>query len=248
MAVVATSCVSRKEITYFQPKDEKSDLEKLDIKDNFILKLQAGDILSVMVYSLSPEANAMFNVYPQQLNTSVQPNTTTPAIGFLVDTDGNITLPLAGKIPVLGLSNKEASDTITKHLDKYLQQPTVNVRLLNFKISVLGEVNRPSVYTISNERVTLPEAISLAGDLTVFGKRENVLIIREINGVREFIRVDLTKRDLFSSPYYYLRPNDIVYVEQKRGKRTNTSPAVQLAPIFISAATLSILILQNLLK
>src|ERR1035437_2212126 len=125
MAVVATSCVSRKEITYFQPKDEKSDLEKLDIKDNFILKLQAGDILSVMVYSLSPEANAMFNVYPQVQNTNAtnQSNATTPAIGFLVDTDGNITLPIAGKIPVLGLSNKEASDTITKHLDKYLQQP-----------------------------------------------------------------------------------------------------------------------------
>jgi polysaccharide export outer membrane protein len=102
----------------------------------------------------------------------------------------------------------------------------------------MGEVNRPSVYTIPNERITLPEALSLAGDLTIFGKRKNIMVIREVNGKREFGRVDLTKRDLFSSPYYYLHSNDVIYVEANTGKFTASDKTTQLLPIVISGLSL----------
>ena len=184
-----------------------------------------------------------------RINTDGSPDLTfisNMGSGFNNNVD-TIAIQTDGKIIVGGLSTKDASDLITKNLNKYLEEPTVSVRLMNFKISVLGEVTRPSLYNITNERVTLPEAISLAGDLTIYGKRQNVLIVREVDGKREFARIDLTKRDLFNSPYYYLLPNDIVYIEPLKGKLTSTSRAVQLAPIAISILTFLTIITQNFL-
>ncbi len=247
IAVIHTACVQTKEITYFQPKNLTSDIEKVNLNEQLVIKLQPGDIIKVFVNSLSPEANTVFNIFPETQTQMNQVNSTIPAIGFLVDSEGAIILPLAGKMIVGGLSSKDAADLISKKLEKYLEQPTVSVRLMNFKISVLGEVARPSLYSITNERVTLPEALSLAGDLTIYGKRQNVLIIREVDGKREFARIDLTQRDFFTSPYYYLRPNDIVYVEPLKGKLTSTSRAVQLAPIAISLLTFLTIITQNIL-
>jgi|SRR6185312_479032 len=240
------SCVSRKGVVYFQPKDKKSDIESVQIKESYVSKIQPGDILSIEVFSLSSEANQMFNVFPegQMMQSQNQNNSSTELtapVGSLVDKDGTVTLPLAGKIKLMGLNTKDASDTITKRLGKYLMQPTVNVRILNFKISVFGEVTKPSVYTISNERITIPEALSLAGDLTIYGKRRNVLLIREENGIREFKRIDLTRRDFFDSSYYYLRPNDIVYVEPSRGKVISSGTAIVILPTIISSISLLIL-------
>ena len=116
--------------------------------------------------------------------------------------------------------------------------------MLNYSVSVMGEVEKPSVYTIPNERITLPELISLAGDLTIYARRDNILVIREIDGQREFGRVDLTKRDLFNSPYYYLQPNDVVYVEPGKGKKTTSERSVQLAPTIISGISLLAVILS----
>jgi len=245
--VLATSCTSQKKVTYFQPKDITKDIEQAAIQQNNISKLQPGDILGIMVSSLSPEASAMFNPY---INAGVyqtsQANSTLPTTpGYLIDEDGTIALPLVGKLKVAGLSNKEVTDLITEKLTKYLAQPTVNVRILNFKISVLGEVNRPSVYIIPNEKVTLPEALSLAGDLSIYGKRENILLIREVEGKREFARIDITQRDFFNSPYYYLKANDVLYVEPKKRKITSGSVAIQLAPIIISSLTFIAIILAN---
>jgi len=247
ISILFTSCLTRKEITYFQPVNQSSDTATLNIKEKFTSKIQPGDILNIRVYSLSQEANAMFNVFPteQAGNTS---NELAAPVGFLVAADGGVTLPLAGKIMLGGLSSGEAADTITKKLNQYLVQPTVSVRIVNFKISVLGEVARPSVYIIANERITLPEALSLAGDLTIYGKRKNILVIREEGGKREFARVDLTKRDFFESPYYYLRPNDIIYAEPSKGRLINTSGFLQVAPIVISALTLLILIIYPTVK
>lgn len=246
LMVVFMSCVSRKGMVYFQPKDKNPDVENVQIKGSYISKIQPGDILSIGVFSLSPEANQMFNVFPegQMMQSQNQNNSSTELtapVGFLVDRDGSITLPLAGKITLMGMNTKDASDTITKRLGKYLLQPTVNVRILNFKISILGEVTKPSVYTISNERVTIPEALSLAGDLTIYGKRRNVLLIREENGVREFKRINLTQRNFFDSSYYYLRPNDIVYVEPSRGKVISSGTAIVILPTIISSLSLLLL-------
>ena len=242
------SCVSQKKITYFQNENLANDGQVTEISKAYIAKIQAGDIISVAVSSLSPEASAMFNPYQTMVigQTQVLNNTIPQVPGYLVNEDGYIILPIIGKIQLIGLTTKESTELITKLLEKYLQQPTVNIRILNFKISVLGEVTRPSVYTISNEKITLPEAISLAGDLTIFGKRKNILLIREADGKREFARIDLTQRDLFNSPYYYLRANDVIYVEPGRGKVTSSERAVQLAPILISGLTL-LIVLSNIL-
>lgn len=247
-----SSCVSQKEVTYFQSASQSADQELNEISNNYIARIQSGDILQVMVSSLSPEASAMFNPFLAAQSANViqnsQTNNLPPANGYLVDEEGLITLPLVGKLKLAGLSTREAKDLITQKLDKYLQQPTVNLRILNFRVSVLGEVVRPSVYTIPNEKITLPEAIGLAGDLTIYGKRNNVLVIRETNGKREFARIDLTKRDLFSSPYYYLHANDVVYVEPGKGRLTSSDRSIQLAPIVISGLTLLTLIVTNLAR
>ncbi|MBA3901693.1 MAG: polysaccharide biosynthesis/export family protein [Bacteroidetes bacterium] len=251
LSALMTSCVSQKEVTYFQAKDPKKDLEQIVALEKFVAKIQPGDILGVMVNSLSPEANLMFNPY-SAIQTRQLPMISTvampPATGFLVDEAGTISLPLAGKLSIGGMSTKEANDFITQKLEQFLVQPTVNVRILNYKISVLGEVNRPAVYTIANEKVTLPEALCMAGDLTIFGKRNNVLIIRDVAGKKEFARVDMTQRDVFTSPYYYLMPNDVVYVEPQKGRLTATDRTVQLAPIFISALTLIAILTTSILR
>lgn len=248
----ASSCVSKKDVTYFQPNTSTNDLTKIGINNKFTTKVQAGDILAVLVSSLSPEASAMFNPFPQNtspyLNQTSQSTTLPPATGFLVDDEGYISLPLVGKVKIDGLSTKQAGDLLTQKLNKYLVDPTVNVRILNYKISVMGEVVRPSVYTIPNEKISLPEVLSLAGDLTIFGQRNNILIIRERNGEREFGRIDLTKRDVFNSPFYYLQSGDIVYIEPNSGRVTSSDRAFQLTPIIISSVSLLTVIFATFIK
>ena len=253
LAVFAiSSCVSKKDVVYFQPNTIADDIQKLDIVEKYAPKLQNGDILSIIVSSLSPEASAMFNPYltaqASNIIQSSQTNNLSPVNGYLIDEEGFITLPLVGKLKITGLTIKVATETITDQLNKYLQQPTVNVRILNFQVSILGEVARPSVYTIPNERITLPEALGLAGDLTIYGQRNNVLIIRETDGKREFARLDLTKRDLFNSPYYYLHANDVVYVEATKSKVTSTDRTVLLAPILLSGLSLLTVIFTTLVN
>ncbi|NEU10260.1 polysaccharide export protein [Flavihumibacter sp. R14] len=251
LAIFFTSCVSRKDVTYFQAVSVEKDSEQLEIVNKYVANVQPGDILQIIVSSLSPEASAMFNPYTQAQVSMIQNSQTNnlpPANGYLVDPDGNITLPLVGKLQLKGLSTPAATELITAKLDKYLQQPTVSLRILNYKVSVLGEVNRPSVYTIPNEQITLPEALSLAGDLTIYGMRNNIMVIRESNGKREFNRIDLTRRDLFSSPYYYLHANDVVYVEPTKGKVTSSDRTIQLAPIVISALSLLTVLVTTLAK
>ncbi|MCC7303402.1 MAG: polysaccharide biosynthesis/export family protein [Bacteroidia bacterium] len=246
VSILVPSCVSRKDVAYFQPKEHSGDSEKTTVQTQFVHKLGSGDILGIMVASLSPEASALFNPFPAVLNSTMnqtnQTNAPAAATGYMVDLEGNITIPLIGKLNVKGYTTAQLTDTLSIKLIKYLKEPTVSVRVLNFRVSIMGEVNRPSVYTIPNEKITLPEALSLAGDLTIYGNRKNILVIREVNGQREFARIDLTKRDFFNSPYYYLQSNDLVYVEPGKGKYNSTDRTVQLAPIVISSLTLMTLI------
>jgi len=251
VTLFATSCLNQKKITYFQPKEEARDVIINDISQKHIFYLRPGNIINVGVNSISPDANTMFNpflVMQPVYYSYQQTNNLNPAIGYMVDKDGAISLPLVGKIKVSGLNTKEVADTITEKLQKYLVNPVVNVRMLNYNVSVMGEVNKPSVYTIPNELITLPEVLSLAGDLTIFARRDNVLVIRETDGKREFARVDLTKRDLFDSPYYYLQPNDVVYVEPGKGKKATTDRTIQLAPTILSAASLLTVLLSIIFK
>lgn len=206
----------------------------------FTPTIKKGDVLAVQVSSLNTEASAYFN--PSALSdgnagvSATNPLVRTP--GYLVEADGSIKLPLVGPVTVASLTNAKAADLIRTKLTVYLKEPTVSVRNLNFRISVLGEVSRPSLFTIPNEQITLPEALGLAGDLTIYGRRDNVLIIREEGNQRVFTRLDLTRRDAFRSPYYSLHPNDVVYVEPGKARVTSVDRAYQLAPIGIGILSL----------
>jgi polysaccharide export outer membrane protein len=250
-----SSCINQKQIAYFQKGLNQPDT--IAVAKAFIPRIQPGDILSITIGSLNPIASSFFNPYSTMPIASAAPSTgqsnstssgtTTNAApslvqsaapGYLVDAAGNIELPLIGNIKVGDLTTAEAKDLIKGKITQYLKEPTVSVRFLNYKISVLGEVARPSVYVIPNETVTLPEALGLAGDMTIYGKRENVLVIRDENGKKVFGRVDLTTRDVYNSPYYYLHENDIVYVEPGKGHIAQTDKIYQLLPVALSALSL----------
>ncbi|AUD02595.1 polysaccharide biosynthesis/export family protein [Spirosoma pollinicola] len=231
-------CTSAKKLVYFQGVTAQDDT--VSIQETFIPTIRKGDVLSVQVSSLNAEASAYFNPV-SMADASVASAAANPlarTIGYAVADDGTIKLPLIGQLSVIGLTNAKAGDLITSKLRNYLKEPTVNVRNLNFRISVLGEVSRPALFTIPNEQITLPEALGLAGDLTIYGRRDNILIIREEGGKRVFKRLNLTQRDAFKSPYYSLHPNDVVYVEPGKARVTSVDRAYQLAPIITGVLSL----------
>ena len=235
-----TSCVSPKSIVYFQGDTLRYASDS--ITQRYVPTIQPNDLLSIIVGSLSAEANEIFNAANMvTTTTTTYAGNNTGAgrqpVGYLVDSDGNIELPMVGKIPVAGLITQVAADTIRRRLLTYLREPTVSVRTLNFKVSVVGEVARPSVYVIPDEKITLPEVLSMAGDLTIYGKRDNVLIIREEEGRRQYARVDLTSRQIFHSPYYYLHKNDVVYVEPVKARMAMSDNTRQLIPLYVSIVT-----------
>lgn len=232
------SCTSAKKLVYFQSSTSREDT--VTMPEQFTPTIKKGDILSVQVSSLNSEASAYFNptAVADGNGTVSSTNPLARTSGYLVDTDGTIKLPLVGQLTVVNLTNAKAGDLIRSKLTTYLKEPTVNVRNLNFRISVLGEVTRPSLFTIPNEQITLPEALGLAGDLTIYGRRNNILIVREEGNQRVFARVDLTRRDAFRSPYYSLHPNDVIYVEPDKIRGTSVDKTYLLAPIAIGILSL----------
>ncbi|MHA4741401.1 polysaccharide biosynthesis/export family protein [Dyadobacter sp. MSC1_007] len=244
------SCVSPKTIVYFQ--GDSTRYSSQEITQKYIPKIQSNDILSIVVGSLSAEANEVFNTpnlfTTASTNYSVQGGAKVQPLGYLVDAQGNIEVPLVGKVKIGGLTTTDAADTLRVRLQNFLKEPSVIVRNLNFKISVLGEVRVPAVYVIPDEKITLPEVLSLAGDLTIYGNRSNVMIIREENGIRQYARLDLTSRDIFNSPYYYLHKNDVIYVEPVKAKMLDTDSRIRTVPLIVTIvggiSTLGILILN----
>jgi len=236
---ITTSCISSREIVYFQG-DTLSYAVK-NITQSYVPTIQKNDMLSIIVGSLNAEANEVFNAANQRATSTTSYGSGGGAaiqpFGYLVYADGNIELPLIGKVKVEGLGTQAAADTLRKRLVRYLKEPSVTIHNINFKVSVLGEVNRPAVYNIPDEKITLPEVLSLAGDLTIYGKRNNIMIVREENGKREYARVDLTSRTIFESPFYYLHKNDLVYVEPTKAKMAANDRSVQILPIVLSAFT-----------
>ncbi len=218
----ASSCNTYKNIPYFQNVDRSATVnEKID---NYTpITIQKQDILGITVTSLNPDA---------WKDDTEKPN------GYLVDMNGNIQLPLVGSIKAEGFTTNDLRQQIESKLATYLKEPSVNVRIINFKISVIGDVAHPNVYPIPNERVTVPEALGLAGDLNITGIRNNVLLIREVNGNRQFINIDLTTADLFKSPYYYLKNNDVIYVQPDKTKSNSGDRSYRTISLVL--ATLSL--------
>jgi len=241
-AVLFTSCASRKKVLYYQNVEEV--LAQNNTVTHFETHLQPDDLLMIIVSAQDREAAAPFNLVNTMTTNPNNPAGTGQMQQqlYLVDNKGNIEFPVLGTIKISGLSKKEAIDYITKEVSKYIINPIVNMRIMNFKVTVQGEVNRPGIHTVVSERLTLADAIALSGDMTVYGKRENVLVIREVEGKRIPYRVDMTKADFITSPYYYLNQNDIVYVEPNK-TRVNSSAVGPNLSLGISAISLIVTII-----
>ncbi|NIG55218.1 hypothetical protein F3J22_17130 [Chitinophaga sp. Cy-1792] len=238
------ACKAPKNITYFRDIPDSVRFAEVNQTIYKTPEIQVDDILQVTIQTLDPAATTMLNQQGQSVPGTAPSVTSAPAPainGYLVDKDGNISLPLIGKLQVKGKSTDAVRDEIQAKAGAYYKDPVVNVRFANFKVTVLGEVARPSSYIMPNEKVSLLDALGMAGDLTIFGKRENVLLIRDNDGKKEFVRFDLNKSNLFTSPYFYLRQGDVVYVEPNKNKVASTDMQ-QVKRISIMASVLSLLI------
>ena len=241
--VMLASCANVKDIAYFQDKaiDHPEEIDK-----HGGIVIQPKDMISIVVSSRNPELSTMFNlpvVSYQAGSEVVDAGYQQRLMGYVVDNDGYIDFPVLGKISVAGMTRWELSEKIKDILlDKgYLNDAVVTVEFMNFKVSVLGEVNHPGTYTIEGDKVTVLQALSLAGDLTIFGKRNNVTVIREMDGERIFYNVDLCSVDMFKSPAYNLLQNDIVYVEPseiKARQSTLDDKGLRMTTIMISSGSL----------
>lgn len=211
------SCGMRKNIVYFQ-----TDADSVAAQ-HYTPVLKRDDYLSIVITSNDMESSTVFNSPFLRIGGSASGGgqSSTDKSGFLVDENGDVNLPILGKVHVAGLKRTEAIILLQDKLKQYIQNPVVNIQILNYKITVLGGVNQPGIYSINNERLTVIEAIGMAGDLKITGKRKNILVIREVNGQKIQYRMDLTKsEEVFNSPAYYMTQNDVVYVEPNFKERS----------------------------
>lgn len=232
LAFNLVSCSSYKKVSYFQDLNQNAPtLEK--ISNYSPITVQPEDILGISISSLNPESSAVFNFASNTVNG-------TNDGGYLVSQDGEILLPIIGDMKVANLTTAQVREQVRLKLLAYLKEPVVIVKLLNFKISIIGDVAQPGVFKVQSERLTLTEALGLSGDLNITALR-NIVIIREKDGNRQYIPVDLTKKDVFTSSYYYLKNNDVIYVQAGRAKYAaidRTIPKISLLLSVISVAAI----------
>lgn len=218
-----TSCVQYEELVYFRKIDKEESprpqFPSDSIQNLAALRIQKNDVLSITVNTFDPLLSAPFNIVSSQMAANAgQGGTVSPLISYIVDENGQIDYPVLGKLDVLGLTMTEAKSLIIKELQIYLKDPVVNMRLTSFRVSVLGEVERPGTFVVNNDRITILEALGMAGDLTPYANRTNVLVVREKDGIRQFGEFNLQETDIFRSEFYYLKQGDIVYIEPTKNK------------------------------
>lgn len=245
---LVSSCSSNKKITYFQdiPDSIYRTARNLTVTPFSDPVIQANDILQISILTLDPQVNniltanntSSFSVQPGSSSSPAGPQSVT---GFMVDKQGMIELPIVGKIKIAGLTTSEARDTIHARVASYYNSPVVNVRFANFNITVLGEVARPATYIVPNEKVSVIDAIGMAGDLTIYGKRENILLIRDSLGHKKSVRFNLNSSELLNSPYFYLKQGDMLYVEPSKSKIASTD-GVRTRNLALLASGVSLLI------
>lgn len=241
-------CGTPRNLVYFSNLQDSSTFTTA-IQNNIEPKIQANDLLGITVNSLSAESNSLFNNSAPQAasNTVIVDPATKLNEGYLVDKNGYVNFPAIGKIKLGGLTREEATEKLTGIIgENYIKGPIVNVRFLNFKVTVIGEVNRPSTFAVSTERINVLEALGLAGDMTGFGKRDNVLIIREKDGSRNMTRINLNNKEVLASPYFYLQQNDIVYVEPDKARALQVSKRNINLPIYLSVASIIAIVLTRI--
>lgn len=244
--LLSISCRSTKQFVYFRGQGDSAIISQNFVPESLI---QSNDILSVLVSSQNAEASAIFNS-TNNTNISFQSagGVMNQISGYLVGREGYLVLPMVGKIKAEGLTKNQLEDQIAKAIinKKILLDPIVNIRILTFKVTVLGEVEKPGVLSVPSEKISLLEALGLAGDLTINAQRDNILLIREEAGKKITKRLNLNSNELFVSPYYYLKSNDVVYVEPNKEKvRSASSNAGIWVPIIFSALSFGIIAIQN---
>ena len=256
VAVFMASCASQEDVVYLQ--DTMSAAKNVEMAQTYEVKIQPDDMLAILVNSRDPQLAAQFNMpivgYQLGRSTSAEQITTTSNLqGYLVNKDGNINFPVLGEIKVAGLTRTELTEMLEKRLRSegedgaYVKDAIVTVKFLNYKISVLGEVNRPGNYSLNSDRITVLEALALAGDMTIYGQRENVHVIRDNNGQTQTLIVNLKSSDLFNQEGYYLQQNDVVYVipnkikAQQSGINQNNNVSVWLSAASLIATVLNII-------
>ncbi len=242
------SCRTQKTVTenYLQQARDTTGRGMVNLQQPVI---QKGDVLSIKVFSKAngmAVSNGLNADAPYNLQEEAGSGGGSSTSGYMVDQKGNIEYPQLGTLHIEGLTREQVAELIKSKLDGQLTQPSVIVRFQNFKISVLGEVNSPGSFTLPTERVTILEALGLSGDITEFGKKSNVLVVREINGQIERGRINLTSDSMFISPYYRLQQNDIVFVESngRRSKQQERQETAQQVGIAVSIITAIALILN----
>ncbi|WP_296317525.1 polysaccharide biosynthesis/export family protein [Winogradskyella sp. UBA3174] len=243
---LAHSCASRKNLVYFQ--DEPIQ-EGLSVNEPEQLIYKPDDILTINVSALDPETVIPFTLPVVSNNLGgIGAQGAIQQQSYLVDYNGNIEFPVLGTTKIAGLNRTQLTKMLTERIREYARDPIVNVRLVNFTVTIIGEVSSPGTFTIQDERITLLEALGLARDLTIYGRRKNVLLIREVDGKKKFAKIDLTSINTVSSPLYYLQQNDVIYVEPNKAK-LRSSTYTQNNGLLISAiGTLTTIIAVFLIK
>lgn len=241
------SCVKHTQLLNFRSESEFTPLQGHDISNQIRIKIQPDDVLFILVRSLDQETAEPFNLFPSR-NLNTLSNSTNPSLqGYLVDPDGNIDFPVLGRLELGGRTIEEAKNFIVEKLNPYLKEPVVTIRFMNFRLTVLGEVKTPRTITIQGERITVLEALGQAGDLTPYSNRENILVLREQDGKREFGYINIKSPDVFKSPYFYLQQNDVVYVEPiKEATATVRDPISEALPVISGVVSLAALIVAIL--
>lgn len=241
LVITISSCVSKKDIIYFQ----NDEIDQSKVSNSYKTIIKPDDVLQITITALDVEAVRPFNLAAVTYSTS-----SNSAIGvaqqqtYLVDTNGEIDFPVLGKLKIGGMTRDQFIAFLKDKLEPdYILDPNINIRIANYKVTVLGDVQRPGSYPIPNERITILEAIGLAGDLNISGQRQNVIVHREEEGKKVQYQVDLLSKKIFTSPVYYLQQNDVVYVEpnyariQSASANSNTSLIISISGVIISLLT-----------
>lgn len=216
IASVLASCTSSKDVVYFQ---DATQFETLVDDNTFSTKFKVDDLVSIYVSVLDAEASAPFNLYRGAQEGGIRPE----QVDYLVDKNGEIDFPVIGKIKIAGLSPSETQKLLEEKLSDYLVNPIINIRIKNFTVTILGAVNKPGTYPVNGEQITIMEALGLAGDINIKGRRDNIMVIRDFDGTKVYNRINLNQKNALKSPVYYLTQNDVVYVEPNKSGKTQSS-------------------------
>lgn len=228
--ILFVSCATKEDVVYFNGMNSSDNSIGLD---SYSPTYHIDDQLTIIVNAIDPEAARAFNKISVSVAQDAQDARGRERIQpYRIDSDGNIDFPVLGEIQLAGLNREQATKLLQDRLVDYIKDPIVDIQTINYKITVMGEVRNPGTYTATNERITLLEAIALAGDLTIYGERENVLVIQDYDGKKSYTRVNLKSDDLFNSPVYYLSQNDVVYVEPNKTQAKSSSIGPSTGVIF----------------